>query len=750
MSRMGGEYCIGRNCYCSANASLTDASFPALPSAAPPPRAAGTEAAKISEPLLYPSSKELARAARIDEADADVILALLDPDASGQLDLSLFKAEDLKDIITTRLELNGIEAAGFEGAVSAVVSLRERHLACMVDASAGSAIKPAACEDGTYYHLKSPFGLWQNIDAKDGFVRLVIDKRTFKSKETENYISALGNETVFSENYSGRLFVAGDLLGIEQLTMNPLGILEGVGSTTEEIITFVSALLLIIGHFGGKKVRGMAPQYGLVPAFAGNGVWRGEFRYIPPEAFETAPVIRLGRGTAAAFSAGGTGGRRNSKVDAKPPAKVAANESPISGTATTIEMQAVKAAQPPPLPRPLPPPLPPPLPKEAPRPPNSTVFMPAVKEGEKNLGVTARHERALMAKLGPTRPTMGRNENAWPPLTGIVKDPSRFKGGDPLPGQFEKDRPRAIYELSRGTIAGGREGYFDTSTYQAGRAFGYTVGGAKKNQDAVGFASSERVFFMTVADGVGGGPRGDLAAESLVISLTRYVGGRPAGDIVSELSSIGMSMPSVGVPPDAQTTFAGVRIVNVRGMYYAEIITVGDSQALIARPGKGLVFYTQPQTLAFFNNRDQSSAIERTMGEFTEDMGKRETIATSVASGQMLPRKEINVSRLPLCQNDIVAIYSDGIGKNFTPWMLARFLIDPRYSVGALGRSLARSAWDAMNAGEVIISAGNYNATIGPTKDNFSFGITQITAPTAPIPKDARIFLDPVHEYLLK
>jgi hypothetical protein len=138
------------------------------------------------------------------------------------------------------------------------------------------------------------------------------------------------------------------------------------------------------------------------------------------------------------------------------------------------------------------------------------------------------------------------------------------------------------------------------------------------------------------------------------------------------------------------------------------------------------------------------------MGEFSEDLGKREMISTSVACGQILPREEINVSRFPIRQNDIVIVYTDGVGRNFTPWMLAGFLNDTRYSVGALGRSLARSAWDAMNASEVVASARNYSAVIEPARDNFSFGIFQLSLPTGPIPNDARVYLDPTHEYLLK
>lgn len=191
---------------------------------------------------------------------------------------------------------------------------------------------------------------------------------------------------------------------------------------------------------------------------------------------------------------------------------------------------------------------------------------------------------------------------------------------------------------------------------------------------------SSAAYLLVVADGVGGGPDGDVASERTAAAMLSYVGGttlcltgldverehellgaleetvqKVHGQLLSEAGG-----PHVKAPA---TTLTLVLLVWPR----AYLVHVGDSRAYVRRQGR-VQALTRDQTFGEY----MVSA-----GAWTEEQAAHsrtaETLASAVGGSELAP----TVGLIDLEPGDSLLLCSDGLTKHVTEERIAQVLAQP-------------------------------------------------------------------------
>jgi protein phosphatase len=200
--------------------------------------------------------------------------------------------------------------------------------------------------------------------------------------------------------------------------------------------------------------------------------------------------------------------------------------------------------------------------------------------------------------------------------------------------------------------------------------------GSLSSDALVNRIGTTNAHLLAVADGVGGGPDGDVASERTAAAVLSYVGGTAMCfnglDVDREhelLAALEETVKKVHqqlvseVPPSAKapaTTLTLVLLVWPR----AYLIHVGDSRAYVRRRGR-VQLLTRDQTFGEY----MVSA-----GAWTEDQASKfrtaETLASAIGGSELTP----TVGLIDLEPGDSLLLCSDGLTKHVSEERIAEVL----------------------------------------------------------------------------
>lgn len=200
---------------------------------------------------------------------------------------------------------------------------------------------------------------------------------------------------------------------------------------------------------------------------------------------------------------------------------------------------------------------------------------------------------------------------------------------------------------------------------------------------------------LAVADGVGGAPRGDLAAIEAVSAVRDAIdtpGSQPAAPVAASQLTAALLLADDAVMAladrwaqlsgTATTMCAAIVFLNEDDEPMAVVANIGDSRCYHLR-GQSCHQVTTDQTLA--NQLRQQGRAD--VG------GRADHIVTSILGGGSTTDTTIHVFRLDLRPGDLLLLCTDGISGVLEPDEMAR--ICAAHEPNAAAAQLVRSAWDA-------------------------------------------------------
>ncbi|MEL7158330.1 MAG: protein phosphatase 2C domain-containing protein [Actinomycetota bacterium] len=218
---------------------------------------------------------------------------------------------------------------------------------------------------------------------------------------------------------------------------------------------------------------------------------------------------------------------------------------------------------------------------------------------------------------------------------------------------------------------------------------------------------------LAVADGVGGAPRGDLAAGEAVSAVRDAVDapglepGAPAA--ASELTAaLLLADDAVEALADrwtelrgaATTMCAAIVFMTDDGEPKAVVANIGDSRCYHLRRGHA----TQITT-------DQTLANQLRQRGRTDVGGRADHIVTSILGGGPTTETTIHLYRLDLRPGDHLLLCTDGVSGVLEPDELVRRCEEHEPSTAAA--KLVRSAWDAGSTDNLTVALATIDHELG-------------------------------------
>ncbi len=261
------------------------------------------------------------------------------------------------------------------------------------------------------------------------------------------------------------------------------------------------------------------------------------------------------------------------------------------------------------------------------------------------------------------------NEADVPSLDEMIGD-SRFKKKQVLKKPVESDIDLAERLKDCIVLDGeGAESLADSMrecVLQSGdKVYGATdkgIGYKDINQDRVGVNPDKNL--VVVADGIGGGTNGEVAAQYLTESLLAHPGDDTT--VNPHLEALDMARDRLVREKDrgrrnSSTCFASVQITNDKAdTKYAKIIRVGDVKVLIIRD-REIIFESIDESLT-------QQKLDR--GEITEEEALFDSDRHIITNDLSAYSDNIDVEApysKPVKKGDIILIMTDGISDNLTP-----------------------------------------------------------------------------------